>query len=338
MICAAWRKKIRKYTGVTASAALTACVLFGCTRADVGTSSQSASNAAGNVGQSTVSGSALAGAGSGQTQGSTASSEQTASAAEGTTAGTPQAQPGFGQGSQSQASSSGAAQNVSGTTTPTASAQARSARPASGQQATAQQASTQGASTQQAGAQAADLPGGTAATASQPQAGGQAPVQDAADLDPGAGDAAESFTGEFEKSDGTESVVIALINDNLISFQFANSRIGSTAPASGNSAIYYGDDGYSISFDVAGDTLGVIIGGEGGEDSGMNGIYYRVVGGDDTIEEEETDDQEEAWDGDAVDGDPADSPDADESYVDGSDVDESETDEEEEESAYSDVQ
>ena len=51
------------------------------------------------------------------------------------------------------------------------------------------------------------------------------------------------------------------------------------AQASGTTAVYQGDDGYTVSFDVAGDMLAVTVSGEGGEESLMNGIYYRVVDG-----------------------------------------------------------
>ena len=52
----------------------------------------------------------------------------------------------------------------------------------------------------------------------------------------------ESVSGEFEKSDGTESVVLSLMNDNEISFQFRESGIGAYAQASGSTAVYTGDD------------------------------------------------------------------------------------------------
>ncbi len=92
-------------------------------------------------------------------------------------------------------------------------------------------------------------------------------------------DAEESFGGEFEKSDGEESVVISIVNDSQISFQFMTSGIGAMAEANGSTAVYQGDDGYTVSFDVAGDMLAVTVSGEGGEESLMNGIYYRVVDG-----------------------------------------------------------
>ena len=69
------------------------------------------------------------------------------------------------------------------------------------------------------------------------------------------------------------------MNDSQISFQFQTSGIGAMAQASGTTAVYQGDDGYTVSFDVAGDMLAVTVSGEGGEESLMNGIYYRVVDG-----------------------------------------------------------
>ena len=133
---------------------------------------------------------------------------------------------------------------------------------------------TQSAAQSNAGNTQNAAPAANAGTA-QPQA--QIPDEQA-DFDDGP-DAEESFGGEFEKSDGEESVVITIVNDSQISFQFQTSGIGAMAQASGNTAVYQGDDGYTLSFDVAGDMLAVTVSGEGGEESLMNGIYYRVVDG-----------------------------------------------------------
>ena len=92
-----------------------------------------------------------------------------------------------------------------------------------------------------------------------------------------------AFSGEFEKSDGEESVVISLVNNNQISFKFRKSGLKAMAEASGSSAIYYGDDKKALSFDVAGDIMAVTVSGEGGDQSPMNGIYYRVVEEADTV-------------------------------------------------------
>ena len=87
------------------------------------------------------------------------------------------------------------------------------------------------------------------------------------------------FNGEFEKSDGGETVVIYVNASDLISFQFSVSGIGATALGSGNSAVYYGDDGYSITFSISQDTLSVVVSGEDADQSALNGTYYRVLEG-----------------------------------------------------------
>ena len=100
--------------------------------------------------------------------------------------------------------------------------------------------------------------------------------------------ASEEFTGEFEKTDGSESVVIMLEQDNLISFRFSESMINGNAQTEGSNAVYQGDDGYTITFNVAGDTLMVEVGGEDAETNNMNGIYMRVISGED--DSDDTDD------------------------------------------------
>ena len=249
--------RIRKIYGTAAALGLTACLLFGCTRADVATSSGNAASsgqaAAQGTATSTVSDGSLAGAGSGT--GSSTGSNTPSSSGSAVSSADP-----ADSGKSQQAAPT--AQNVTGTTTQTA-----SQTPAASQSAAPAPEST------------APAQGNTAPAA--PEAAQE--MEDGENYDIGEEYVEESVSGEFEKSDGTESVVLSLMNDNEISFQFRESGIGAYAQASGSTAVYTGDDGYSILFDVAGDTLAVTISGEGGEESPMNGIYYSVLdGGDDS--------------------------------------------------------
>ena len=100
--------------------------------------------------------------------------------------------------------------------------------------------------------------------------------------------------------------MISLVNDNQISFQFQTSGIGAMAEATGNTAVYEGDDGYILSFDLAGDMLAVSVSGEGGKRSPVSGIYYRVVDGgenadDETYEAYDADDADDSGDADEED-------------------------------------
>ena len=163
-------------------------------------------------------------------------------------------------GTQETAASAGTAttpdaQNVSGTTTQT----------------------TQPQQTQQAAASS-----GQAAPAADTQ-----PAQ-AASVD----EEDEGFNGSFEKSDGEEKVKITVESSDKIRFVFRSSMINGTAKITGNTAVYNGDDNYTITFDVAEDILMVTVDGEDAELSQMNGIYYRDYG------EEDAEDEEAVFDGD----------------------------------------
>lgn len=94
----------------------------------------------------------------------------------------------------------------------------------------------------------------------------------------GSGDTAigaEEFSGTFSKADGSESVVLSLDNDTVLSFSFAVCGISGTASADRTSAVYQGDDGYTVTFSVSGDILTVTVGGEDAASSPVNGTYYR---------------------------------------------------------------
>ncbi|MBP3872092.1 MAG: hypothetical protein J6E32_00100, partial [Lachnospiraceae bacterium] len=129
-------------------------------------------------------------------------------------------------------------------------------------------------------------------------------AQDASDYyNPDAAAAAEAFSGEYTRSDGEETVAIDLVNDNEIRFQFLSSGIGAYAPATGNTAVYNGEDGYTITFEVDGDTLAVSVGGEGGASSPMNGIYFRILNEDGVSEEDAASDDMDGADDDFDDDD-----------------------------------
>lgn len=278
--------RIRKYFSLTSAAVLSACLLFGCTRADVGSSTQNLSNAGGNATQGTVSATtsdnSLAGAGSGSSSGSQKSptAQQVAGSTTTNTGKTAQtAEPVTGQ----------TAQNVSGKTTQAAS---QTAAPSAGTAGAGNTANTQNTDTANAGAANTANPADPAPGAEAGQSA-QIPSQQTQPVGGGAA-ASEALSGEFEKSDGEESVVLSLAGSSQVSFQFRTSGIGASAQAGGNTAVYYGDDGYSITFDVAGDTLAVTVSGEGGSESPMNGIYYRVLdGGDGAIDDGQDDDGED---------------------------------------------
>ena len=85
----------------------------------------------------------------------------------------------------------------------------------------------------------------------------------------------DEFTGSFSKADNSESVALSLDNDTVLTFGFSVCGINGTAKAAGNTAVYNGDDGYTITFAVAGDTLTVTVGGDDAASSPINGTYIR---------------------------------------------------------------
>lgn len=87
----------------------------------------------------------------------------------------------------------------------------------------------------------------------------------------------EPLSGTYEKEDGSESVTLKLESDNVLTFAFSVSGISGTADAASMSAVYSGDDGYTITFSVEGDTLTVTVGGEDAGDSPLNGTYQRLL-------------------------------------------------------------
>lgn len=107
-------------------------------------------------------------------------------------------------------------------------------------------------------------------------------------------DGQEEFTGRFVRSDGEEAVRLVLESDQELTFTFRTSAINGSAKVEGNTALYHGDDGYTITFDVAEDMLVVTVDGEGAEQSVMNGIYYRSYGD----EEDSDQDSDSVYDAD----------------------------------------
>ena len=86
---------------------------------------------------------------------------------------------------------------------------------------------------------------------------------------------ADEFTGSFSKQDDSESVTLSFDNDTSLTFSFAVCGIHGTAQVTGRSAVYTGDDDYTITFAVSGDILTVTVGGQDAEASAINGTYYR---------------------------------------------------------------
>ncbi len=249
--------QIKRYLSLFSVLALTAGVLIGCTRADSGISTQNASGSQGTVGQSTVEGGTLAGAGSqqqsdGQTSTAAASDQTSAS------------------GSQAQEVSGQTTQNVSGTTTQTAD--------------TSQSSGTGQAQTNAQAAAEAQPAADVQSVSDQSQ---EEPVVITNEQMAAEEALPDIFSGEYIRSDGGESVTVGLMSGNVISFAFANSGISSTAQISGNTAVYSGDDGYSIYFDFAGNTLGVSASSPDGGQSSMDGIYDRVVDGGNSVDDNE---------------------------------------------------
>ena len=241
--------QIRKYLAMTITVALCAGMLAGCAKSDK--SAQDASAGTGNTGTN-ASGNVVAGAGS-NSGSDTVSSEQKGQTVQPETqkqAGAPE--------SSVQTGSSQNAQSVSGTTT---------------------QTQQTGAQTQQADTQPSQA--GSAAT--------QKTSEDSEDDDDLITGDQKDFTGTFEKSDGTEKVTITLVNDKKLTFVFRTSMINGSAKVTGTKALYLGDDDYTITFDVADDTLVVTVDGEDGQQSSMNGVYFRDLGDDETEDEEEDD-------------------------------------------------
>lgn len=243
--------QIRRYAALTAAVILSACMLAGCAKSD----SSARDNAAGSGNGTNASGNVVAGAGG--TSNNAGSIQETAA---------PQAQP---------------------ETTAQTTAQTNAPAPTQPQTPQAQTVTGTPQTTAQTNAPAAPQ---TQTTQNKPAETDEEEI--AIELEGGdqgkddAEDGEESFTGLFEKPDGTESVNVVLENDTTISFRFKKSRINGTAKVSGDTAVYHGDDDYTITFTVADDELGVVVGGEDGDRSAMNGKYFRVIEGDDDETEE----------------------------------------------------
>lgn len=246
--------QIRRYAALTAAVILSACMLAGCAKSD----SSARDNAAGSGNGTNASGNVVAGAGG--TSNNAGSIQETAA---------PQAQP------------ETTAQTTAQTNAPAPT------QPQTPQAQTAQTVTGTPQTTAQTNAPAAQQ---TQTTQNKPAETDEEEI--AIELEGGdqgkddAEDGEESFTGLFEKPDGTESVNVVLENDTTISFRFKKSRINGTAKVSGDTAVYHGDDDYTITFTVADDELGVVVGGEDGDRSAMNGKYFRVIEGDDDETEE----------------------------------------------------
>ena len=65
------------------------------------------------------------------------------------------------------------------------------------------------------------------------------------------------WNGTFYNDDTEETLNIIQESDTAISFIFTNSGIAASAQTDGNTATYYGDDNFVITFSLSGDTLKV---------------------------------------------------------------------------------
>lgn len=270
--------EVKRYISMLSAVVLSAYLLIGCTRADSGTASQNASATQSSVGQSTVQGTSLAGAGSQEDQGSSASSDQTsadqASSDQTSAAQTSSDQTSAAQTDQVQSVSGQTTQNISGSTAPSASGQTSSDQTTSGQSSSVQNQADTSAQPQ------TDAPASAVQDENEPTV-----ITDEQMNAEGA--VSDIFSGEYTRSDGGESVTVALMDSSTISFVFANSGISASAAINGNTAVYNGDDGYSITFDFASTTLGVMTSSPDGGASTVDGIYNRVLDGGELVDDNE---------------------------------------------------
>jgi hypothetical protein len=88
------------------------------------------------------------------------------------------------------------------------------------------------------------------------------------------GAVSDSWTGSYNSASG-ESVSITLEEPETISFSFTNSGIAGQASVSGNTAVFQGEDNYTVTFSVSGDTLTVSSTDGENEGSAMDGTYDR---------------------------------------------------------------
>ena len=88
------------------------------------------------------------------------------------------------------------------------------------------------------------------------------------------GAVSDIWTGTFNCASG-ESVSITLEEPETFSFSFANSGIAGQASVSGDTAVFQGEDNYTVTFSLSGDTLTVSSTDGENEGSAMDGTYDR---------------------------------------------------------------
>ncbi|MCR5160174.1 MAG: hypothetical protein K6C06_00225 [Lachnospiraceae bacterium] len=88
------------------------------------------------------------------------------------------------------------------------------------------------------------------------------------------GAVSDSWTGTFNCASG-ESVSITLEEPETFSFSFASSGIAGQASVSGDTAVFHGEDNYTVTFSLSGDTLTVSSTDGENEGSAMDGTYDR---------------------------------------------------------------
>lgn len=166
----------------------------------------------------------------------------------------------------------------------------------SGSQSTADSTQTVSGSVVSESTQAADSAQGTAGVSSSDSAQENAGSSDQADAtsDGPVGDVipdeyADAAEAENQADDvwsGTyvsdsESVSVTLVNDETISFSFAQSGISGTASVNGSQAVFNGDDYHVVVFSLNGTVLNIAVSSEEDFDasgSPLNGTYVRSEG------------------------------------------------------------
>ena len=88
------------------------------------------------------------------------------------------------------------------------------------------------------------------------------------------GAVSDIWTGTFNSASG-ESVSITLEEPESFSFSFAVSGIAGQASVTGDTAVFQGEDNYTVTFSLSGDTLTVSSTDGQNEGSAMDGTYDR---------------------------------------------------------------
>ena len=88
------------------------------------------------------------------------------------------------------------------------------------------------------------------------------------------GTTSSPWDGTFAGSDG-DMLSISTVDEHTLSFSFSASGIGGSADVEGNQAVYIGDDGNQVVFDLSGNSITVSVLNEEGqpEEAAFGGTY-----------------------------------------------------------------